>query len=258
MVQPSNNNQTHILLNNNNSPTSDNENLNFHNFTKKQNIIIKAATLNVHEITEIKSINILDMMNMAKIKILGITETQKRDYNTKFLFQDQNNYRAIFHNDDQNPKGKGVGLIISKILSRYIYNIKGYKGRILTVDLQFRKKKRLRIIVYYGMANIHSYEDKKLCTEIVNELIKCVQEGKMCGYEILLLGDFNANYEEYQKNKIKGVNDSYNRKIFYNLEEKYNLFDPIQVIFDISEQNPQYTYFARRGDKEIKSRLDYI
>jgi exonuclease III len=254
MVQPSNNNSTHTpLIINNNSPPNNNENLNFLNFGKKQNIVIKVATLNVCEITEIKSINILDMMNIAKIQILGITETQKREYNTKFLFRDQNDYRAIFHNDDRNPKGKGVGLLISKILSRYIYNIQGYEGRILIVDLQLRKKKKLRIIVYYGMANVHSSEDRILYTKIVDRLIKYVQEGKMRGHEILLLGDFNANYEDYQKYKIKGISDAYNRKIFHNLEEKYNLFDPVRDIFEISEQNPQHTYFARRRDKEIKT-----
>jgi exonuclease III len=108
------------------------------------------------------------------------------------------------------------------------------------------------------MANVHSSEDRILYTKIVDRLIKYVQEGKMRGHEILLLEDFNVNYEDYQKYKIKGISDAYNRKIFHNLEEKYNLFDPVRDIFEISEQNPQHTYFARRGDKEIKTRIDYI
>ena len=254
-------NSNDIPISNNNLESMDNIQNNIHNNNRYNNTSkhhLKIATLNVHELTTLKALTLQEIIEKKKIDIMALTETNKHDKNMRYLFHRQNQYLHIFHNENDSPKGKGVSLLITKTLSRYICSTKTYKGRVLTIDLLFRKQKSLRIITYYGLANTRSQHDKEESVDIKNHVIKEIQEGKKFLSEVILLGDFNAHYDKYQQNIARGITQGFDTNIFEYIEKKYNMFDPFQIIYDISLSKPQYTFFAYRDGKEIKSRIDYI
>lgn len=83
-------------------------------------------------------------MNKNNISIFALTETQKLDREIKLFNVNKFNYKIITHNDN-NGKGKGVLLIINENLEKHIFNIDKYKGRLLSINLCFKQKKKLEL-----------------------------------------------------------------------------------------------------------------
>ncbi|GBB95388.1 hypothetical protein RclHR1_25220002 [Rhizophagus clarus] len=84
-----------------------------------------------------------DLAERENIDILGISETGISDKNMKLHAINNNKYNIYYHNIGEN-KDSGVAIIIKKELSKNISKIEKYKGRIIYIDLFFRKKRNLR------------------------------------------------------------------------------------------------------------------
>ena len=166
----------------------------------KTKYTMKVATLNIRTLTDCKSIDLIDVLEDYHIDILGLTETNSLDKRTKYLFSKQNKYTTIFRNEDLNFRGKGVGIIINKRINRYIKEVKKFNNRIISIDFQFKKDKKLRIITYYGIVRNSALNQPNLDLHLRNQIINLVSNGKREGYEIILLGDFNVQYELYKEN----------------------------------------------------------
>jgi exonuclease III len=242
---------THSFKFYNQTPTSPNI------LTTKQSILT-LATLNVSTLTDSKVIDLQDLMLEQKIQILALSETNRPDSQTKHLFNNnKQKLIAHFHNTDQAFKGKGVGIILSEIYDRHIYNKGVYNGRIIYLDLHFKPKKKIRIINYYGEANKNSADHRDEYEKTKEKLLQIIQEAKHKNMELILMGDFNSKYESYSKDKMQGKKQNTNTNIFYALEEKYNLCDPQQIMYDITPNKPQYTFIPRNKETN-PSRIDYI
>jgi hypothetical protein len=75
----------------------------------------------------------------------------------------------------------------------------------------------------------------------LTQLIKIIQEGKNSHYQIILMGDFNLKYEDYIVKKSQNNLSNKEINLFGALENRYNLYDLTQIMFDITPTNPLYT-----------------
>jgi exonuclease III len=83
-----------------------------------------------------------------------------------------------------------------------------------------------------------------------------IGEGKSHQFEIILMGDFNLQYEAFEQQLKSNKQISYFFKIFKKLEEKYLMGDIFKEINQINEHNPLNTWFSKDGKSE--TRIDYI
>ncbi|CAB5370988.1 unnamed protein product [Rhizophagus irregularis] len=253
MNNTNNNTQTHSFNNNSNSPLHNRKNNSSFN---KLPDVLKIATINIKHLTTIKKEDIIDLIKFKNIQILGVSETWLSHKQSTFQFlSDRQQYTTFFNNEHYNQKGKGVGLIVKKNIAQYIYRNGSYNGRIIFIDFMFKHNKKLRIIQYYGVVNAKaSTEKKEESKKTINELFKLMREALSTQHELIVMGDFNQKYEKYSENKTKSTRNKYWNNIFYDLEEKFNLYDPHRIMYDITPSNPIYTW----TNGVNYSRIDYI
>ncbi|CAB4474180.1 unnamed protein product [Rhizophagus irregularis] len=157
---------------------------------------------------------------------IRVSETWLSHKQSTFQFlSDRQQYTTFFNNEHYNQKGKGVGLIVKKNIAQYIYRNGSYNGRIIFIDFMFKHNKKLRIIQYYGVVNAKaSTEKKEESKKTINELFKLMREALSTQHELIVM------------------------------EEKFNLYDPHRIMYDITPSNPIYTW----TNGVNYSRIDYI
>jgi exonuclease III len=227
---------------------------------KKDNIL-KVATINANHITTYKQQMIIEIMKKKNIDILGLSETWIQHDQSKYLFNNyKDQYFPIFHNTDTNYIGKGIGFLIKKSLSFYIRQIRYNLGRIAYVDFEFRKKSKLRVIQFYGISaqnNMSLDEYHSKIKESHDEILSAIKEAKTNQSQVIIMGDFNLNFEKYTERKLKGLQLKLEHRLFHQFENKLNLFDPIPMVYDIKSTNPIYT-FTPHVQGHNPSRIDFI
>jgi exonuclease III len=87
----------------------------------------------------------------------------------------------------------GVGLLIHNRYSKYVQSVRGYKGRVLRVNLFLRGCFKLCIILCYLPSN---HRDKSHRQEIDKYILETIRHHTANNYRIMLLGDFNASPEK--------------------------------------------------------------
>ncbi|GBC34051.2 hypothetical protein GLOIN_2v1846731 [Rhizophagus irregularis DAOM 181602=DAOM 197198] len=233
-------------------PNQINNNIDMFNEHDNQKYFTKIAVLNICTLTEYKLNNIFDYIRKNGVDIMGITETQKADKEINFFNADKAGYKIISHNDNKNAIGKGVMLIIRNNLEKHIFNIEKINGRILIVDFSFKNNKKLRLILFYNLANHRTGVDINnkinMNTHVINH-IKIAKSKKM---EIICCGDFNLQYRKFKKRLDNKQSVPKMLKIFQKLEN-LNLWDVHKETYDMDNTKDIMTYFGR-----FKSRIDYI
>jgi exonuclease III len=219
--------------------------------------ILTIGTININYLTDYKQNMITNIMNETQIHILGIAETHLTNKQTKYYLKNDQKYIGFFNNDDTTVRETGVGIIIDREYAKHIFNIGYYKGRIIYLDLMFKKKTKIRIIQFYGKPLSQIVINKRIIQEFQKEVTNLVKTAKATNMEVILMGDFNTHYEKYTTNKSLGRRTAWQHKIFEKIEEKYNMFDPIQVFYDISPKNPLPTYYSEYR-RDTSTRIDYI
>ncbi|CAB4412534.1 unnamed protein product [Rhizophagus irregularis] len=192
-------------------------------------------------------------MTKNNIDILGLTETNKLDKDIKHMNVDTKDYVIISHNDRNGAQlGKGVALIIKKQLEKHIFKIEGYKGRILKVDLSFKKNKQIRLILVYNKSG-HNYMNEKI--DINQKIIAMIKDAKNNKMEQILFGDFNLRYDKYKKTQDKNVFCNKTLRFFKKLED-LNLWDIHKEHYDMDNTGIIPTFISK-GNK-TDTRIDYI
>ncbi|CAB4405836.1 unnamed protein product [Rhizophagus irregularis] len=113
-----------------------------------------------------------------------------------------------------------------------------YKGRIITLDFQFKGNLKIRIIQCYLPASSHAISVQN---DYVNEIKRLIDEAKRKNYEIIMMGDLNNHYDSFLKRKQKGQQIRSKYRIFEYLEN-ISMFDTTNLLFDISEANSRHTF----------------
>jgi exonuclease III len=231
---------------------------------KKINLpqIFKLGTLNINFFTETKKHILYDILKDNNIQILGLSETHLTKRQSRRIFHEfKNEYTFYYDVDETSIKSTGVGIIIKNEFNLRVINSNSYRGRIIYVDLLLERKKKIRIIQFYG----HSGASRKSNNEfnetikpVYDKLIEFVQEAKARQFDVIVMGDFNLHYEKYAKKIINQITLRPCYELFKQIEDKYLLVDIFKEINDININNPLDTCITNTGKKKVGSRIDYI
>src|SRR6266516_7439194 len=127
--------------NNNNS----NNNFQLNTFDSQ----FKITTQNIQGLNNnTKQHQILTYMSDNNIDILSLSETHLNKQKSKIIYKHTPDYKAYFNNDSTDSFA-GVGFLVSNNYTKYIHRIKGYKGRVIFMDLFLKGRYKLRIIQIY-------------------------------------------------------------------------------------------------------------
>ncbi|CAB4437388.1 unnamed protein product [Rhizophagus irregularis] len=220
---------------------------------ENKKLITKVATLNIQTLSSIKLGLIIEYMTKNNIDILGLTETNKLDKDIKYMNVDLRDYAIINHNEKNGAQlGKGVSFIIKKNLERHIFKIDKYKGRVLQIDLSFKKEKRIRLILVYNKSGSSDMDEK---IDVNQKIISMIKDAKYKKMEQILLGDFNLRYEKYKKAKDRNTYCHKSLRIFKKLEE-LNLWDIHKEQYDMDNLGVIPTFISKIN--KANTRIDYI
>jgi exonuclease III len=198
-----------------------------------------------------------EILQDNKIQILGLAETHLSEKQAKFYFKQFKDEYTFYHSvDKDNIKSTGVGIMIRNDLNLRVIKADSYRGRIIYLDLLMENKKKIRIIQYYGISGPKNIKRKEKLLELHRKVLSIIGEGKRNQFEIILMGDFNLQYEVFEQQMKSNKQISYFFKIFKKLEEKYLMGDIFKEINQINEHNPLNTWFSKDGKSE--TRIDYI
>src|SRR5438034_4433463 len=114
----------------------------------------------------------------------------------------------------------GAAIMTNSTINKHIFKSKHFKGRMIAIDLAFKGKTFFRIINVYLPANTTNKQDIKLRYEVHKECEKWITEATNLKYNVLLMGDFNADPDKYKKIK-KNHHLNLNSQIYH----KYNIFN---------------------------------
>ena len=124
------------MINNNNYNNLNDRSNTLLNITASTIYPFKIMTQNIQGLnSKAKQDQLLQFLEFNRINIMGLSETKLRDKTGKFVFKNNSNYIAYFHNNKDNINSTGVGLIVSSDYARFITKTEGYKSRVIYLDL---------------------------------------------------------------------------------------------------------------------------
>ncbi|RIA90925.1 Endonuclease/exonuclease/phosphatase [Glomus cerebriforme] len=164
---------------------------------------INIETLNIRRDYQNKLNDIDNLISMHDLDILSLTETglhsSNKIYNKARSITNVNNnlnYNYFtLHDNTGSTKGSGTSLILKESLFNHVIAHSSFKGRVLHVDLLYRRKQMIRIISVYLPAG-NSKKHQTLTTDIHNHLNSLMNTSS--NYSFIILGDFNVD----PKNKL--------------------------------------------------------
>ena len=101
---------------------------------------------------------------------------------------------------------------------------KSFKGRIVYVDLNFKRNIKLRIIQIYNPPR----HQKLLSEEIYYKLKEYIVEGQNKLFQVIVMGDFNEHMNEYYDRLTSGLSIQNSKFNFLRLMHKYNLLNTVE------------------------------
>src|SRR6266511_2341235 len=178
---------------------------------KNFNFNINIASLNVRGLNDsLKQINLINEALHNHIDILALQETHLTSPSCKHIYSRHPNYHTMWAHDDTNSFS-GVGLLFKHELAKHIQKYNSYKGRILHCDLHFKGSNKIKVINCYIPARHGSFRH-----HIQHYVTTLLSTAITQSFKIILLGDFNANIDEFNSHIIN------NRSVNNN---KFSLLD---------------------------------
>src|SRR5436190_6258905 len=187
---------------------------------------IKIGSLNIRKGYNNKKDHLTTFFTINNFNILGLTETgflhQHNRSNIEKIHpsQDKDDIFYIYHDSNGDNYGSGTAIMTNSTINKHIFKSKHFKGRMIAIDLAFKGKTFFRIINIYLPANTTSKQDIKLRYDVHKECDKWITEATNLKYNVLLMGDFNADPDKYKKIK-KNHHVNLNSHIYH----KYNIFN---------------------------------
>lgn len=133
------------------------------------------------------------------------------DYNTRV---------KIYYDNNGSTKGSGVAIIISAQFSIHVIKTHQFKGRVLTLDLAFKKK------ITYVLSTLICQQVQRQKSHLFDTHLRQQSDTPRITSEfhIVLLGDLNVNLDGIKKSKTKCPK----WKLIKNIIKHYNLIDIIK------------------------------
>ncbi|GBB94202.1 hypothetical protein RclHR1_02310008 [Rhizophagus clarus] len=163
---------------------------------------VRIGTINIQSGFNTKKDDINLFFTQENFDILGLTELDlvtSDEFPRKEYF---NNHVIIYDTSGTNDRNSGVALIVSKPFCKHIAKTNFYKGRLICIDLFF-KNHPIRIINTYIHANNTKTQSIKDLTE---KLFQLILEANTNNYNLIVMGDFNVNPQQFIKDNQKTQN----------------------------------------------------
>ncbi|GBC19536.2 hypothetical protein GLOIN_2v1475603 [Rhizophagus irregularis DAOM 181602=DAOM 197198] len=132
---------------------------------------------------------------------------------------------------------------MSYCMMQHYFNIEKINGRILIVDFSFRNNKKLRLILFYNLANHRTGEEINNKIDMNTHVIKQIKKAKSQKMEIICCGDFNLQYRRFKKRQDNKQSIPKMLKIFQKLED-LNLWDVHKETYDMDNTKEIMTYWC--------------
>jgi len=212
---------------------------------------LNVATHNIVSFNDpIKQEQIIHNCTLNNIDILGISETNIPNDHIKHINKSlDKTYTYFFNSARSKCRGNGVGLIINSSIASNIFYHHGKHGRYIFIDLQLKNKRKMRIFQIYLHANNRDIKDRII---VQNEIIKHIDYALNKNYDVIVMGDFNV---DYNKSKHNNVHRQQKLKFIEDLSQR-NLIDSINILDQHQHHINLPTWTS--ADKSIQSRIDYI
>ncbi|GBC00143.1 hypothetical protein RclHR1_03760007 [Rhizophagus clarus] len=213
---------------------------------------VRIGTINIQNGFNTKKDDINLFFKQENFDILGLIElglVTSDKFPRKEYFD---NHVLIYDTSDTNDRNSGVALIISKPFYKHIAKIKSYKGRLICIDLFF-KNHPVKIINTYIHANNTKTQSIKDLTE---QLFQLILEANTNNYNLIVMGDFNVNPQQFIKTNQKTQNaPSWKQDILRKLK-RFNLAHSVKYF-----QNrylPTRTPQTSNDTPTVRSCIDHI
>src|SRR3989440_5523418 len=249
-----------LQIQNNNTQNNNNHNINrnnnmSHTPTINNNKPLRVVTHNVQGLNDpTKQKQLLDTIYLDNINIMGLSETKLIPTASKYIFKNNQHYKAYFNNDSTSPTGSDVGIIIDNSYAKYIQKIEGYKGRMIYIDLFMKGRIKLRIIQVYLPASSTGLREYTL--DLYNCIEKTIIEATKKRSRIILMGDFNIQYKTYIKYYRCNGNSHWRDSLFTKINN-LQLIDTVALYHNITPTTP-YNTFLPKQHQSSPTRIDYI
>ena len=208
--------------------------------------VINIGTHNVRGFNEInKQQEFFDWYAEEEIDIIGITETKVWG-NTNDIMQNNNKtYKSWWTGYEECKKTGGVGIAMTHELAKHVSHVIKEFGRLIALDINFKGKKRTRIINVYLNCKEPEWKERQLIIEKTRQLII---DAKKWNINIILMGDLNADKEHYRK------------KYSTTKKSKYNILKEIENwnLVDSQAETNEKINATWRKNANTERRLDYI
>ena len=184
---------------------------------------LNIATHNVVSFNDpVKQEQIIQNCILNNIDITGISETNLPNDQLRHINKSLDKTFTYFFNSARSKcRGNGVGILVNSSLASHIFYHHGKHGRYIFIDLQLKNKRKMRIFQIYLHANNRDIKDR---IDVQNEIIKHVDYALNKCYDVIIMGDFNVDYNKSKHNnvhrqqKIKFINDLSHRNLIDSIE----------------------------------------
>ena len=191
---------------------------------------VNIATLNVRGFNDdVKQHQILDYINLMHLDIVGLTELHvtNESFTKKQCFKSNESYDfywAIDDNKQQVDTASGCCLALKKDFSKHIQKVQTFKGRLISIDLFFKRFNRIRIILVY----VPPTKRLDLKKELALELTKCIDDGCRKKFKLVVMGDFNENMDSFLDQKLQGRSANTHVHRFLNIMNRFQLHNSLE------------------------------
>src|ERR1044072_6945150 len=224
--------------------------------TQTNNYPLRILTHNVRGLNDLtKQQQLIDYMDLNNVAIFGLSETKLLTKTAQITFKKyKDKYTSYFHSDENSTLGTGVGIILSNEYARYVHKMASYKGRVIYVNLITKGRIKIRIIQVYLPTT--STGMREYTTDLYQYITTAIKEAHTTKSRIILMGDFNMNYEKFIKHYNKNGHIHWQNKLFDHLHQ-LNMHDTIQQYQTITPSTPFHT-FTPNHPNQSPSRIDFI
>src|SRR5579859_5440956 len=220
-------------------------------YKQDESFPFRITTLNVRGLNDkAKQELLLDTINKHNIQLMGVSETNLNEKASKLIYKRNRAYKAYFAADDEQSRGAGVGIIITKQYDKYTKQGKSCMGRATYIDLYIRGRQNIRIIQTYIHAN---HKERASIEKLYKEITSWMEDAKKNHMEIIIMGDFNIKYKSYLS-VIINQQHQWKYSLFAYLD-KNNIWDSIPIF---NEHAREIFTFKSSNQNLSPSRVDYI
>src|ERR1044071_5288079 len=216
----------------------------------------------------VKQQSLLDVINLKKIDIMGITDTRLSETSSKYLYKGEPYIDSWWSAHPTSYATGGVGIIMNQKYSRYVQKIGKYKGRVIHIDLYMSGRHKLRIICTYvnpyhldtTHSNYQRWHQERIDTHThLKHLINNALSNNLIP---IVIGDLNASADRFYKSFEEGSTINPQEQFIeflytHNLVDIHSATPDTDAIEGILKA-PTYVKRNSRGKIISQSRIDYI